>query len=94
MAYTLADIDAVHRLLKIAQNRSGQSRRIANFLLAWWNANRDGGFDLTDLWNVDTEIAEDMVTVFRMVSLCRYYPDHFGLREDFEGLVTHWRGRA
>jgi hypothetical protein len=91
MAYVEGDIDAVHRLLRIAQSDAGQSRRVANFLLAWWNAGRDGGFDLTDLWNVDTAIAEDMIRVFRMVATCRDYPDSYGLGEHFEGLVAQWR---
>jgi hypothetical protein len=34
-------------------------RVVANFLLAWWN--ECGGFDLTDVWAVDTAIAVDMV---------------------------------
>jgi hypothetical protein len=67
---------AVDRLINIALRDTGQSRRCANFLLAWWNAADNGGFDLTDLWNVDSEIATDMVTVFTWVSTHRYYVDH------------------
>lgn len=81
--------EAIERLFAIAKHDTGQSRRVANFLLAWWNANRDGGFDLTDLWNVDAEIADDMVTVFRMVAHTRCYPDSLGY--DFSELVTLWR---
>lgn len=81
--------DAIDRLFAIARSDTGQSRRVANFLLAWWNASRDGGFDLTDLWNVDTEIADDMVTVFAMVAQTRSYPDTLGY--DFSELVTLWR---
>lgn len=29
---------ALERLLKIAQGDTGQSRRVADFLLAWWNS--------------------------------------------------------
>jgi hypothetical protein len=89
--YVSGDLDAVHRLLRIAQSDTGQSCRVANFLLAWWNAPRNGGFDLTDLWNVDTAIAEDMIRVFRLVAACRDYPDHYGLGEQFKGLVAEWR---
>ncbi len=38
---------AFHRLVAIAQRDTGQSRRVADFLLAWWNAGECGGFDLT-----------------------------------------------
>jgi len=81
--------EALDRLFEIARHDTGQSRRVANFLLSWWNAGRDGGFDLTDLWNVDTGIADDMVTVFRMVAQNRSYPDSLGY--DFSELVTLWR---
>ena len=91
MAYVSGDFDAVHRLLRIAQSDTGQSRLVANFLLAWWNASRDGGFDLTDLWNVDQAIAEDMIKVFRLVAAFRHYPDYYGLGEHFQRLVTYWR---
>ena len=93
MAYVDGDINAIHRLLKIAQGDTGQSRFVANFLLAWWNASRHGGFDLTDLWNVDQAIAEDMIKVFRHAATFRHYPDHYGLGEHFEQLVSYWRLR-
>ena len=35
----------------------GQARRVADFLLAWHNAPENGGWDPTDLWNVDDAIA-------------------------------------
>jgi hypothetical protein len=35
----------------------------------WWNAEACGGFDLTELWGVDTAIATDRVTVFGAVPL-------------------------
>lgn len=82
---------ALHRLLLIAKSDTGQSSRVANFLLAWWNAGRDGGFDMTDLWNVDREIADDMIKVFALISRTWSYPDRFGLGPDFEELVTAWR---
>jgi hypothetical protein len=48
---------ALERLIEMAQGDTGQSRIVANFLLAWWNAAECGGFDLTDVWAVDTAIA-------------------------------------
>jgi len=48
---------AIGRLIQIAQGATGQSRRVANFLLAWWNAEECGRFDLTELWGVDASIA-------------------------------------
>jgi hypothetical protein len=44
---------ALDRLLTLADSDTGQSRRAANFILAWWNAETLGGFDLADLFAVD-----------------------------------------
>lgn len=33
---------ALERLITIAQRDTGQSRRVADFLLAWWNAGQCG----------------------------------------------------
>lgn len=85
---------ALDRLIRIAQRDTGQSRRVANFLLAWWNAEACGGFDLTDLWGVDTEIAADMVTVFAILSRCQHYPDTLGYGNQFEAIVRAWRPTA
>ena len=82
---------ALERLLEIAKRDTGQSRRVASFLLAWWNAEECGGFDLTDFWNVDAEIVRDMISVLELVVAQRKYPDTFGYGKDFEYLVKLWR---
>ena len=41
---------ALERLIRVAQGDTGQSRIVANFLLAWWNAADWGRFALTDVW--------------------------------------------
>lgn len=82
---------ALERLLSIAASDTGQSRRVANFLLAWWNATDCGGFDLTDLWAVDSEIAADMLTIFALLATCCSYPDSFGYAREFETIVRDWR---
>ena len=82
---------ALERLIEIAQSDTGQSRIVANFLLAWWNAQECGGFDLTDVWAVDTEIALDMLRVFALVAERRQYPDNMGYGRQFEDIVRAWR---
>jgi hypothetical protein len=82
---------AFHRLVAIAQSDTGRSRRVADFLLAWWNAGECGGFDLTNLWGVDTSIAEDMVIVFGYVARTHSYPDALGYNEQFQSIVRTWR---
>ncbi len=88
-----AEMEALRRLVAIAKKDHGQSRRVANFLLAWWNPNTCGGFDLTDLWAVDTAIAADMVVVFALVARHSAYPDTLTpeLQADFKALACAWR---
>ncbi len=85
------ELAALERLLDIARSDTGTSRKVANFLLAWWNAGTCGGFDLTDLWSVDTEISDDMLTILPLVRRLRAYPDVLGYREDFTQMVRRWR---
>ena len=82
---------ALERLIEIAQSDTGQSRIVANFLLAWWNAQECGGFELTDVWAVDTSIAVDMLRVFALVAERHQYPDNMGYGRQFEDIVRSWR---
>jgi len=83
--------EAIERLLQIASGNTGQSRRVADFLLAWWNAGSCGGFDITTAWGLDTAIAEDVVTVFALAVRCGSYPDTLGYSEGFKSVVHEWR---
>lgn len=87
------EIAALERLLKIAQGDTGQSRKVADFLLSWWNAGSCGGFDMTTLWGVDKAIADDMTAVFGLVARTCSYPDNppFAYGEDFRAIVAAWR---
>ena len=66
--------------------RHGPGPQGGEILLAWWNAEECGGFDLTDLWNVDVNIAVDMVAVFAFVANQRHYPDDLGYKEQFQAV--------
>jgi hypothetical protein len=82
-------IAAMERLLRVAYSDTGQSKRVADFLLAWWNARENGGFDLTDLWSLDTTLRVDVVRVFAFVAGHQLYPDALGY--DLAPLVRQWR---
>lgn len=84
------ELAAIHRLLAVARTDSGQGRRAADFLLAWWNARSFGGFDLTDVWGMDRSLANDMVAVFGLVVRCHSYPDVYGkeIEQGFLALVA------
>ena len=82
---------ALGRLVAIARGDTGQSARVANFLLAWWNADRDGGFDFTDLWMLDEAIVDDILLVIKLIANNRCYGDAFGFEAEFNALVKQWR---
>lgn len=76
---------AFERLLSLAQSDTGQARRAANFLLAWWNADSLGAFDPADLFAVD------MATVFTWIAgqgVAIYPTEH---RAQIEKLIADWR---
>jgi hypothetical protein len=79
------------RLLRIARGDTHQSRRVANFILAWWNADSLGGFDLADLFAVDAAIAADMAQVFNHVASLSVaeYPNEY--RAEIEAVIAQWR---
>ena len=83
--------DALMRLFRIARSDTGQSRVVADFLLAWWNAESCGGFDLSDLWAVDQAIRDDMLAVVTFLVRCGAYPSSFGLSERFGEVLARWR---
>lgn len=84
---------ALEKLLNVAHEDTGQGRRVANFLLAWWNADVHGGFDLTDLANVDPHVAEDMATIFTFLAReeTLVYPTDD--RAEVETIIGRWRPR-
>src|SRR5579875_1519321 len=82
------------RLLPIAQSDTHQSKHVADFLLAWWNAGENGGWDPTDRWSVDASIGDDMLAVLQLVRDHHVYPDELGLKAEFEALWAQWRRSA
>lgn len=90
---TGAEMQALARLVEIAQGGTDQGRCVADFLLAWWNAGECGAFDLTTLWSVDHAIAQDMKIVFGMIADHYHYPDALSptLHDDFMQIIKQWR---
>ena len=83
--------EALGRLLAIAQRDTGQSRRVADFLLSWWNAGSCGGFDITTAWGCDAEIRADMAIVFAWAIVVQQYPDTLGYERQFKAVIREWR---
>lgn len=84
--------EAIGRLIDIARSDTGQSGRVADFLLAWWNGDDNGHFPIIHLCNCDAVISEDMVTIMaHLAQEPTIYPDAWGYREAMEALVEQWR---
>jgi ParB family transcriptional regulator, chromosome partitioning protein len=83
---------ALERLLRVARRDTGQARRVADFLLAWHNAEENGGWNPVDLWNVDAAIADDMLAVVRLIRESHQYPDDLGFGEEIKAVWNLWRG--
>lgn len=90
-AITAEEVTALERLIAHARQDSGQSRRVADFLLAWWNSGSCGAFDLTSLWSLDATIVADMTTVFGLIGRIHHYPDSLGYESEFKAIVLAWR---
>jgi hypothetical protein len=82
---------AFERLLDVATSDTGQARRVANFILAWWKADSLGGFDLADIRAVDRDIARSMAIVVARLAeaLAAEYPEAY--RAEIENLIRLWR---
>lgn len=82
---------ALLKLIAVAQADTGQSAKVANFLLAWYNAEENGGFDLTDLWGLDDALVSACAVVFLWVAGCKAYPDDVGFGPQFQAIWKRWR---
>ena len=85
--------NALDRLIEIARSDTGQARRVANFLLAWWNGEDCGHFPIADLFGVDATIATHMTTIIGFLGQHEgaIYPDAFGRKAEMIELVRRWR---
>jgi hypothetical protein len=68
-----------------------QSRCVADFLLAWHNADENSGWNPVDLWCVDRQIADDILNLLKFIRHRHLYPAALGFREEFEYLWLIWR---
>jgi hypothetical protein len=89
---SIAALAAVARLLVIAKTDSGQARRVSDFLLAWHNADENGGWNPVDLWQLDTVIAQDILLVTEFIAVEHKYPDDLGFAPEIAEVWNLWRG--
>ncbi|WLE01017.1 hypothetical protein PX860_28390 (plasmid) [Agrobacterium leguminum] len=85
---------ALEKLLNAAHEDTGQGGRVANFILAWRNAEVHGSFDLTDLATVDPHIGEDMATIFTFLARQEDVLYPCDCRSEIEQIIARWRPQA
>lgn len=83
--------NAFERLLRVARGDTHQARHAASFVLAWWNADGLGGFNLADLFAVDATIAHDMAQVFSHIAQLSVAEFPVQYRTDIEVIIARWR---
>ena len=81
---------ALDNLSRIAKGDTEDSRRVADFLLAWWNSGSCGSFDLTNLYRLDQAIVEDVARVVLYIGRLRSYPPA-QYEPDFLKIGEKWR---
>lgn len=81
---------ALERLIQISKRDTGQPRRVANFLLSWWNARVCGAWDVTEIQSLDRTIEDDIFVVLGLIAQggC---PSLLGYSDDFEEILRQWR---
>ena len=82
---------ALERLIAVAKRDTGQCRRVANFLLSWWNTPVCGAWDVTDIWSLNRAITNDIFVVFGFIAQGCIYPDALGYYDDFQEILHQWR---
>ncbi len=82
---------ALERLLAVAQGENGQSRHVADLLLAWHNAGENGGFDFTTFWALDDALVADSLRLITWISRSQVYPDELGYGDTFQAIWRAWR---
>lgn len=90
-----AGVDALKRLLAVAQSNTGQSRRIAFFLLGLYDGARFP-FDLADFRGLDYAIFQDCMSVLALdnqpeFDIHKYFANG---SEMFERLASSWNAEA
>lgn len=83
---------AIGRLLEIARSDTGQSQRVADFLLAWWNGDDLGHFPILHLCNCDAILGEDMLVILAYLAQeSTTYPSAWGYDAEMRALVEQKR---
>ena len=84
---------ALRRLIDIAKSDNNEASLVADFLLAWWNAGKCGGFDFTHFWKMQDSTLQDIFGVMILIATAHEHADILdpGLDADFHEVAWLWR---
>ena len=82
---------ALERLLTFAVGKGMQNKIVADFLLAWWDAERYGRFDLQRTVALNAALLEDIAALATFVQRCSTHPEAMGYGEQFNAVIRKWR---
>jgi len=81
---------ALERLLAFAVGKGLQNKIVADFLLAWWDADRYGRFDLQRTVALNEAFLEDVAAVSTFVAHSPAHPESLGYAEQFNAIIRKW----
>jgi len=90
-----AALAALDRLVPLALSDTGQARRVARFLMAWWNGPDLGDFAVADLFALDTAVARDIATILGFLAEHpgALYIDALGYGDEMQAIIARWHAR-
>jgi hypothetical protein len=81
--------EALHRLIQCANEDTGGSRRVAEFLLSLWNGTRFKA-DLQEILYSDKPQFDDMQTVIRGLYAAKDQLDTYVTEEQMKPIIEEW----
>ena len=88
LVLTIAEHQALDRLLQEAAGTGPAQRAAASLLLAWHDAQRYGGFDPRVVAGLPRSVFEDILCVVRLIARCRCHPGAAGYGGKIDSLAA------
>ena len=85
---------ALDRLILVALSGTGQSKYVADLLLAWWCASDNGGFDPMSFRRLDDSLVADCLRILVWIGRNNVYPDAVGYGDEFRMIWKMWRSNT
>lgn len=82
---------ALDRLISVALSGTGQSKYVADLLLAWWCASDNGGFDPMSFRRLDDSLVADCLRILVWIGRNNCYPDEETYGDQFRAVWKMWR---